>query len=404
VSHRPTSAAQKRRLRIRPWLIVAVVILVLGLLAYLLPTANVTLALQSRPYTHALTLVARQSNGQAGATTSGAMPAQVQTRTFAMRGTVVATGTKQVGKNAATGSVNFTNNGNSLVHVPTGTTISTSGGIQFLTDADIVVDVSGSPENTVEVPVHAVEQGEIGNVAAGTITIIPQDSLSAIAKDNNVLASSLSLQVTNGQPTSGGGVGTVDVIQQQDIDTARGNLRSQTQPAINSWLKQLSGQGLVGKPSETDQWANPPQSGQIVQNANVPVTLNVTESVLMARNSDVQRAAASQLNAFLQQDPNYKNMLIFEDARHPLNIQPIGALASDSSSITLHANVTALVLPNVSQQQVRRDIVGKPPGIAQQQLSLLPGVQHVTISHSPAFFPWLPLQAGHINVTLQPGT
>lgn len=404
VSHRPALAARDRRSRRLPWLIVAAVIVALGLLGYLLPTASVTLALQSRSYTHALTLVARQGSGQAGATASGTIPAQVQTRTFAMNGTAVATGTKQVGTKAAVGNVTFTNNGNRLVHVPTGTIISTASGIQFSTEADIVVDVPGSPENTVEVPVQAVEQGDIGNVAAGTITIIPQDSLNTIAKDNTIPASSLSLQVTNGQPTAGGGVGTVDVIQQQDIDTARSDLHSQAQPAIDAWLKQLSGQGLVGKPSETDQWVNPPQNGQAVQNANVPVTLNVTASVLMARNSDVQRTAASQLNAFLQQDSNYKNMVVFEDARHPVNIQPTGTLAGDLNSITLQANATALAVPNITQQQVRNDIVGKSPRIAQQYLSRLPGVQHVNINLSPAFLPWLPLQAERINVILQPGT
>jgi hypothetical protein len=397
---RPALAAEQQRSRWLPWLIVAAVVFVLLLLGYLLPTANVTLALQAREYTHMLTLVARQGGGQAGT-----IPAQMQTKTFAINGTLVASGTKSVGKNAATGSVTFTNNGNKPVTVPTGTVISTVSGIQFVTDAEFLVDVPGSPGNSVPVPVHAVQQGESGNVPAGTITVIPQDSLNAIAKDNNVPASSLSLQVTNSDPTSGGGVGTVDVVQQQDIDTARGGLRSQAQSDINGWLKQLSGQGLLGKPSETDQWANPPQNGQVVQNANVPVTLDVTASVLMARNSDVQKAAASQLNAFLQQDHNYQNMTIFVDAQHPVNIQPTSTSAGDASSITLQANATALAVPDISQQQVRNDITGKSSATARQRLAQLHGVQRVVnISVSPPFFPWLPFLSGHIRVNLQPGT
>ena len=388
-------------MRLRPWLIVAAVVLVLVVLGVLLPTANVTLALQSRSYTHALTLVARQSGGQAGT-----IPAQMQTKTFAINGTLTASGTKSVGKNAAAGSVTFTNNGDHLVTVPTGTVISTAGGTQFVTDAEVVVNVPNSPVgNTMPAPVHAVNQGDNGNVPAGTITVIPQDSLNAIAKDSNVAAaSSLSLQVTNNDATSGGGVGTVDVIQQQDINSARDNLRSQAQSDIDAWLKQLSGQGLVGKPSETDVWAKPPQDGQIVQNVNVPVTLDVTTSVLMARNSDVQRSAASQLNGFMRQDPNYQNMVVFADAQHPVNIQPGGTPGGDGGSIMLQANATALAVPNISQQQVRSDVTGVSPGTARQHLlSRHPGVQHVDISVSPSFFPWLPFLSGHINVNLQPG-
>lgn len=396
---RPTLATEERRSRPLPWLIVAAVVLMLVVLVVLLPTANVTLALQSRSYTHAVALVARQGGGQAGT-----IPAQVQTKTFAINGTLTASGTKSVGKNAAGGSVTFTNNSNKPVIVPTGTVISTASGVQFATDAELSVNAPGSPGNTVMVPVHAVEQGDAGNVPAGTITVIPQNSLNAIAKDNNVATSSLSLQITNNDPTNGGGVGTEDVIQQQDIDTARGNLRSQAQSDINAWLKQLSGQGLVGKPSETDQWANPPQNGQVVQNVNVPVTLDVTTSVLMARSSDVQRAAVSQLNGFMRQNPNYRNMVVFADAQHPVNIQSSGTPGGDGGSITLQANATALAVPNISQQQVRSDITGVSSGTARQRLSQLHGVQHVNISESPSFIPWLPFLSGNIEVNLQPGT
>lgn len=381
--------------------IAALVVLVLVILRFIEPAADVTLTLQSHPYSHALVIVARQGSNQPGAIASGTIPAQMQQRTFARNGTITATGTRKVGKNAASGSVVFTNNGKRPVIVPTGTTVSTSSGIQFMTDAELSVDVPGSPGNAVPVPVHAVEQGDIGNVPAGTIVVIPQDNLSAIAKDNNVAVTDVSLKVNNDQPTNGGGLGTVHTIQQQDIDAARNALRSQAQSDVNAWLNQLNNQGFTGKPGETDQWVNPPQNGQTVQDTSMPVTLNVTIFVLMARNDDVQKAAASQLSNFLQRDPNYHNMIIVQDAQHPIRLRPIKAPTSDASSITLNADASALALSDISQEQIRKDIAGLSLKTAQERLSQLLGVQHVDIKLSPSI-PLLPFWTGHINVTLQP--
>ncbi|HEX4205384.1 MAG TPA: baseplate J/gp47 family protein [Ktedonobacteraceae bacterium] len=377
---------------------IILLVIIIGLLATFAPSANVTLALQSHTYAHALTLVAKPG---APANVVGVVPAHLQTHTFMQNGTAIATGTKKVGKNPATGTVTFTNTGKHSVIIPTGTLVSTASGIQFATQAELSVDVPGNPGNSVPVPVKAQVLGDTGNVAAGAIGVIPQNSLNAIAKNDNMTASDLALKVTNSQPTTGGGLGTAHTISQQDLSAAMHSMNTKVQPNIEGWLKQISITDVSSQPNTQSQLVNPPQNGQIVNNTTVPITLKVIVSVLVVHSNELQNAAVVQLNQLLRSDRRYSNYAVLNAAQHPLVLKQTANPRGDTKSLTFSDNATAQITPNIDATTVRNQVVGQSLAGAHKRLAQLPGVQRADIQVSPSFISWVPFWTPNIKVQLQ---
>jgi serine/threonine protein kinase len=100
----------------------------------------------------------------------------------------------------AEGVAVFTNQGSVSLVIPTSTLVATDSGILFET----VAEVSLPPGGSIFVPVLANSPGAAGNVPANSITVIPQQSLQAIAQYNHLPLGNLYLTVTNDSPTTGG--------------------------------------------------------------------------------------------------------------------------------------------------------------------------------------------------------
>ncbi len=139
-------------------LLVLLLLLLIGIPAYFLPTADVTLKLPAKIYSHTLVLKAVASNQKVG--TTDTVPADQLTNDFEANGAGKATGSTKVGTASATGTVTFTNNGKTLVTIPSGTVVTTNSGIAFSTQAEAVVDTANSnTAGTVDVPVQAQKSG-----------------------------------------------------------------------------------------------------------------------------------------------------------------------------------------------------------------------------------------------------
>jgi hypothetical protein len=390
-------------------LIVAALILLIGCLAYFVPAATVTITLPSRDYSTPVKLTAAPPGQQkAGPAT---VPAVTLTKNFSKSGTGQATGSTKIGTATATGSVTFTNNTSAPVHIPTGTVIATAGSnsVQFATTADVIVPVQGSAVgNTIQDPIQAQAPGDSGNVPAGSITVIPNDSLNAIARVNNVTASSLNLQVTNTSATTGGGAGNATTITAKDLDNAKNTLQSQLQGDINAWLqKQVSSNDVSGKPVIDAALVNPLPVGQVASSGTFPAKLNATVTVLVVRSAALQTAAESQLNAALKKDKTYTGFTIVADAAHPIVIhRDQMKVSGDAHTLTLSFPATGKAIPDISREktQVQTLIVGKSIKDARAILSSQPGVQSVAITVSPSFISWVPFWTGHIDVRFVPGT
>jgi hypothetical protein len=126
---------------------------------------------------------------------------------------------KHVEESAARGSVTFTNyDTSSGVTIPSGSVVSTEGGVRFRTQRSIALQPASifpvfAPSSG-SVQVVAARPGEAGNVPANTIRVVPQ------GQDPNLL------KVNNPADTSGGTRTETPEITQAEVDKAVSTLQA----------------------------------------------------------------------------------------------------------------------------------------------------------------------------------
>jgi hypothetical protein len=144
------------------------------------------------------------------------------TRTFTTTGT-------HVEEAAARGSVTFTNyDTSSGVSIPSGSSVSTEGGVRFRTQRTVVLQPASIfpafEPSSGSVQVVAAKTGEAGNVPANTIRVVP-------ASKDPVL-----LRVNNPAETSGGTHTETPEITQPEIDKAMAALQKDLQVAFDEMI------------------------------------------------------------------------------------------------------------------------------------------------------------------------
>src|SRR6185437_5864939 len=113
--------------------ILVLLLVVVGLLFYFVPTATVTISLQAQNYSQTVQL---NASAQPQVSSANAVQAQALEHDFSASGQGTASGQTRVGDTQAQGLVTFTNNGTTDVTIPTGTIIATQSGIPFATSAE----------------------------------------------------------------------------------------------------------------------------------------------------------------------------------------------------------------------------------------------------------------------------
>jgi hypothetical protein len=308
-----------------------------------------------------------------------------------------------VGNSLATGKVNFTNRGTAPVDIPTSTVLSTSNGVQFATAADALIPPAGSNNPNPPVPVQAMLAGSNGNVAAGSITVIPSSSLMAIAQNNGVQFSSLNLSVTNPQGLNGGGASPATSVTTNDVTAEKKTLDKQLQAEATSWLAgQVHKGDIQGTPVQTETVTTLPATNAVANDGKFSETLHLHMTVLVIRAGALSAAAAMQLNAMaLKMNPAY--MLV---AGQPVTFSKLKSTASkDGSSISISLNATGQIVQHVSVDDIRNMLAGKTTGQARSDIANglggLHGVLSTKIAVSPGFLTILPFRADHITIILK---
>jgi hypothetical protein len=389
--------------------VVAILLVTTLLLLYLVPTATVTISLQARTFSQNVQL---NATVDPGAPLLNKVLAQMAQHDFTVSGQGTASGTTRVGNAKARGLVTLTNNGTANVTIPTGTFVATTSGIQFATGAEVVVP---RESNYPAVPVSAQQTGEIGNVGAATITVIPPASLNSIAQYSHISLSSLKLAVTNTRATSGGGAANVPAVTARDRQALVQVLHNKLKQEVNSWLvSQLHSGDMRGTPAPDvlrsssplpeEQLSGAPDAGQQASGGIFTGTLSLHISVLVVRAAALQAAAGAQLNtAAGRQQP--ASML----ATHlPVTLSGSkGTPAKDGRSLAISAKASGQIIRQFPLQDISNSLTGKGIGQVTSDLKAMlaqAGVQNVQVSVSPSFLTIMPLQAGRIQVVLQPAT
>jgi hypothetical protein len=231
--------------------------------------------------------------------TAGVVPARRVELPLSVNGTFSATGVK-VTQTKATGRVRFESENTAAEYrIPSGTVVATPGGVQFETLAPVTVPkavFSTKTPGRVSVDVAAVRTGPGGNVAAGSISVLPSGLRDGL------------LSVTNLAATSGGSRTEEPQATQQDYDQARASLAEQIPAALAAALADPANtppgltiypaSAVAGEPS-----AQPAESDVVgAQGAQFSLNLTVTATVLAVDETLVDQLAADNLRAGLPGD------------------------------------------------------------------------------------------------------
>ena len=192
--------------------LVILALVVAGVGAYVfLPSASITLVPRRDAIPPIVLTVSADPEATAVDVANSVVPAtRVDVPVEAAR-TFTTTG-KHVEETTARGSVTFTNyDTSSGVSIPSGSIVSTEGGIRFRTQSTVTLQPAGiipfEPRSD-SANVSAVNKGEDGNVPANTIRVVPQGQNPDL------------LRVNNPDPTSGGSHTETPEVKQADVDKA----------------------------------------------------------------------------------------------------------------------------------------------------------------------------------------
>ena len=379
-----------------------ILLLVIMFVVYIVQaSAQVTLTVAAQNYARPVALIASIDSP------AGKLSAQEITYDFHKTGTGQATGTGRIGTAKSSTSICFSNAGNAPINIPNGTTVSTDQGIRFVTTANGTSQPKTScvANSSATIPVQAVQPGMSENVAANSITTIPDDSLAAIATSNHVTVGSLHLSVVNFNAATGGTAKSASAITAQDRNTVKANLSDQAQADITSWMKDLAKDGVVGTPDTKTKLVNTTAEGTTIGNGTTfPAEVDVQTTVLLVRNADIQKVVLSQLKSAIGKDKNYSSYTVVEDGKAPVSITKLQTNDIDAKSMQLAFSASVVIMPPISKEDVQSKIVGKLPTAAQTSImDDIPAVKNVAIQVTPGFFPWIiPPWSSRIHVTIQP--
>ncbi len=372
--------------------VIAIILVIIALLGYFVPSAAVTVTLPALAYQQQMGYTA--SAGLPLNIITHTLPAETLTFPITVQGTGQATGSKPVGTVAATGAVTFTNKGSSSVEIPTGTTVTTSTGVAFVTTADALVLANDTNVD----PVQASQPGATGNVPANTITVIPPSTITHLQQANPGVT--ISLAVTNVNATTGGRIRDETTITAGDVSAAAGKLTRQVNAQVATYVSKHTSSGdVVGTPVLSQTPVPAPAVGSVVSSGAFTLILHVQVSVLVARSAEIQSAASQQINATLKRDePGYELV-----PQQPVQITITKHSSSSSSkALSLTFKASGQIVRQVSVAQIRGLVSGKSPGAARAALlsqhSGIPAIQNASITVYPSFFGWVPFWQQRITV------
>jgi len=354
---------------------------VLILVALFIPRAQVVLHPQSKTQSVVLPVIAGPSVESVFIT--GSIPAREKRVIVEGTQTVAVTGQGVTPQSQATGSVTFRNLTQQAVTIPVGTVVRTVDAIRF--ETTLAGEVPAGVDETLDLPVEAVESGRSGNVDVETIIVV-EGRLG------------LSLSVTNAEPLTGGR--ETPSVQASDADRERAKealletLESEARLQLAEGLK--AGDVLFDDTFAVSQIlaeAYDPPAGA----AGTRLTLNmqVEYSSLYADGSDLTELASLALNASIPSG--------FAATSEELTLKPVAEPILDDDGFTRWTiRAERRIVQQVSPAQVTQMIQGIRSRRAQSLLEKgLPLEDAPQINLSPSWWPWIPIVPFRISVVTE---
>ncbi|HEX6033884.1 MAG TPA: baseplate J/gp47 family protein [Anaerolineales bacterium] len=354
---------------------------VLVLVALFIPRAEVELRPQSKMQSVVLPVIAGPSVEAVFIT--GSIPARERRVIVEGTQTVIVTGQGVIPQSQARGRVTFRNLTQQAVAIPEGTVVRTVDNIRFETTR--AGEVPAGLDETLELPVEAVESGRAGNVDGETIVIV-EGRLG------------LSLSVTNPEPFTGGRETPSVQASDADRERAKDALMEKLEMDARAQLAEELGAGdiLFEDSFTTSQILSEvyePPAG--AAGTKLTVTMQVEFSTLYADGSDLTELASLALSASLPSG--------FRPASDELTLEPMTKpIMNDDGFTRWTIRAERRIVRQINPAQVTQMIQGT--GSRRASLLLeenLPLERAPEIHLSPPWWPWVPIVPFRISVVTE---
>ena len=354
---------------------------VLVLVALFIPRAQVILHPESKAQSIALPVVAGPSVESVFIT--GTIPAREKHTILEGTQSVTVTGQGVTPQSQARGTVTFRNLTQQAVTIPEGTVVRTVDNVRFATTRQ--GQLPAGVDESLELPVEAVESGRLGNVEAETIVVV-EGRLG------------LSLSVTNPEPLTGGR--ETPSVQASDADRERA--REQLMEKLERQARaQLADEMNAGDVLFQDTFAvsqilselyDPPAGAA---GTKLTLTMQVEFSALYADASDLTELASLALNASIPSG--------FSAASEELTLKPVTQpILNDDGFTRWTVRAERRIVQQVSPAQVTQMIQGIDASRAQALLDKnLPLEEAPEVHLSPSWWPWVPIVPFRISVVTE---
>ncbi len=318
---------------------------------------------------------------------SGVVPAENRDfkKTDAVK--VPATGEKDLGTKAS-GKMTLKNctKTDGAITIPAGTA-ATSGSFAFLTQTEVVLPASVFSGGgvcltpTKDVNVTAKEAGDKYNLSPRNYTLSGYSSVSA-----------------SGSAMTGGTSNIVKVVSQQDVDGAKQKVLDQNlEIGKDEVSKILTTGGFLPIPDSLSS-GNPvvtssPNVGEQASEANVSLTITytMTGAKLDALKQLIENDAKKHI------DTNKQTIL--DNGLDKAVLRDVNKQSNGDVKLTLQVEVIAGVAQDTDS--IKKAIIGKKKGDAQNTIASRPGVKEVNISYSPFWVFTTPRKASKITVRFE---
>jgi hypothetical protein len=336
------------------------------LLAFVVPSAHVTLVVKAAPFSTGVDALAQP----------GKPPIRVRTVTVTKQDSMAgqATGARTVDGQYATGEVTYANNCTQGMTLPNGQRLKAVTGMVFFQVGEQHVSQGGSAT----VNVKATQPGQAGNVGAGQINAIEPNQFNC-------------LTVANAQATNGGADGQKQVvIQSSDFQSVRAQLEQKLRQQVLDELTHGAQQGetMVKDPVwKTDDFETTHQVDDQVPNFTGSLKLVAEGDYYMT--DDVNQVFASTLASKVHRDQ--------ELTANPVKVDLNPVTASGGGQLEFSGTASGYVTNRIDTERVKGQLVGKSGGAARSILNQLP-VTRAEIVQSPIPLPLMPLSTSHITV------
>ncbi len=291
-----------------------------------------------------------------------------------------ATGKKMVGGEKATGKVVLTNhrqgsayncNENTGECVPNVITLQKgtmviSGDLQFSLDSSVTIGASESAT----LSVTATSFGEKYNISADAPVAIS-------GYDQTVLDGAASGDFSGGKDQT-----PQTIVQQSDIDTATDQLRKKAADEQDSakadLTDQMGGDVTVLQDSFSTDYGDvnsKPKLSEALKNGDAAATMEITYTLIAIPDSDLKSWLNKQID--VGSDNRQK---IFDDGLSKIQFKNF---AKDGNNYTVVIKTTAQIGPQINEQQIKEQAVGKRSGQIVADIESIPGVSSATVNFSP---------------------